>query len=241
VSSPFLQPVLGMAEAEPSCALHWMLYASMTSYMPASYKHAYPWDALLHCVTYSRTLGSSCAPVITPYPLTHCLSDSLPGSAVFPFCSKEVRQAHISSDDPGLVGLTSGAAVVRRSQQTRHALHILQRVQLMQGAADSESDAAKPLQVALGVAQDVSRQLPFTVLPTVLTAWVALVQGKNNGPLAGERLGKGMIRGWYHGLAVHKQSAYCLGWCMSPVFTQCGCAGVGAVTLIPHARCMHCM
>ncbi len=35
---------------------------------------------------------------------------------------------------------------------------------LVQGAADSDGDAAKPLTVALGVATDVARQLPFTVL-----------------------------------------------------------------------------
>lgn len=82
-------------------------------------------------------------------------------------------------DDPGLVGLTAGAAVVRTVQRTRHALNLLRRVTLIGGAADSEADAAKPLHVALMVAQDVGRQLPFAVLPTVLSAWVAMVQGKN--------------------------------------------------------------
>ena len=53
----------------------------------------------------------------------------------------------LSSEDPGLVGLTRGAAVVRRAQRTRHALHILKRVQLMQGSGDSEADASKPQQV----------------------------------------------------------------------------------------------
>ena len=38
------------------------------------------------------------------------------------------------------------------------------------------------LQVAMGVAQDVARQLPFTVLPTVVSGWVALIQGKNQPP-----------------------------------------------------------
>lgn len=33
-------------------------------------------------------------------------------------------------------------------------------------------------QVALGIAQDLTRQLPYTVLPTVVSAWVAMVQGK---------------------------------------------------------------
>ncbi|KAL6756408.1 dynein heavy chain and region D6 of dynein motor-domain-containing protein [Haematococcus lacustris] len=90
--------------------------------------------------------------------------------------AKELRLVKISASDPSLVGLTGGAAAVRRAQQTRYALNMLQRVQLMQGATDSEAEAAKPLQVALGVAQDVSRQLPFTVLPTVLSAWAAIVQ-----------------------------------------------------------------
>jgi hypothetical protein len=58
-----------------------------------------------------------------------------------------VRAAAAWEDSPNLIGLTSGAAVVRLSDQTRYALSMLKRVQMMQGAADSDADAAKPLQV----------------------------------------------------------------------------------------------
>jgi hypothetical protein len=59
---------------------------------------------------------------------------------------KEVRQVQLDPANPMLVGLTAGASVVRQTQQTRHALNILKRVQLMQGN-DSEAGASQPLQV----------------------------------------------------------------------------------------------
>ncbi|KAF5843487.1 dynein heavy chain and region D6 of dynein motor-domain-containing protein, partial [Dunaliella salina] len=89
---------------------------------------------------------------------------------------KEVRLLHLDPADPTLVGLTAGASVVRQAQQTRHTLNILKRVQLMQ-SNDSEA-GSQPMQVALSMAQDLTRQLPFTVLPTVVSAWAAMVQGK---------------------------------------------------------------
>lgn len=88
---------------------------------------------------------------------------------------KEVRALHLDPANPTLVGLTAGASVVRQAQQTRHSLNILKRVQLMQ-SNDSEAGASQPMQVALSMAQDLTRQLPFTVLPTVVSAWVAMVQ-----------------------------------------------------------------
>ncbi len=62
-------------------------------------------------------------------------------------CSKELRTLQAWEELPGLVGLTQGASNVRQEEQTRHALHILKRVHMMQGTADSDTDAARPLQV----------------------------------------------------------------------------------------------
>ena len=67
--------------------------------------------------------------------------------------------------------------------------HITPPCPLLQ--ANDESDASKPLQIAISVAQEVSKQLPFTVLPAVLSGWVALMHEKERGAGAPGRWGEG--------------------------------------------------
>lgn len=56
-------------------------------------------------------------------------------------------------------------------------------------SSNDEGDANKPLAIALAVATDVSRQLPFTVLPAVLSGWVAQVHESASGGFWGPGFG----------------------------------------------------
>ena len=60
--------------------------------------------------------------------------------------SRELKALSIDADDPTLVGLTRGAAVVRLEQRTRGMLNTLRRVQLT-SSLEGDSESGMPIKV----------------------------------------------------------------------------------------------